>query len=152
MPLSAVSADLHILHVEDDEDDAFMLEEALDSLPQRICLEHKMNGQDAIAWLDTQILAMRAAKSPVDLVILDLNMPIMNGLEFLERVRSDARYRGLNVVVMTTATNEDVLAGARAAGANDALSKTASVRELSEQCTSLIHRYGNAPAAPLLQF
>lgn len=136
---SATAENIRVLHVEDDEDDAFILEEALSALPQRISLEHRSNGQEALDWLEAQAEASVAAA--VDLVILDLNMPIMNGLEFLGHIRADRRFRNINVAVMTTATDEDVLAEARAAGADCAMSKCATIDELSSQCAQLISRY-----------
>jgi CheY-like chemotaxis protein len=129
-------AEVRVLHVEDDEDDAFILEEALSSLPHEVLLEHQQNGQDALDWLEAQ--PCRSINDCVDLVILDLNMPVMNGVEFLSHIRADERFSKLNVAVMTTATDRDVLDEACAAGANIALSKCASIDELTAQCARII--------------
>ena len=55
------------------------------------------NGQEAIAQL---------GHHSIDVVILDINMPVMNGLEFLERVRADQRFRSVPVVVASTEGSE----------------------------------------------
>jgi CheY-like chemotaxis protein len=144
---------IRVLHVEDDDDDAFIMEEALAALPQPISLEHRCNGQEALDWLEAQ--AMNGRRDVVDLVIVDLNMPIMNGLEFLAQIRADARFQKLNVAVMTTATDMDVLEEARAAGANCALSKCATIDEVADQCARLISdcttgACSNAPTGALI--
>ena len=51
------------------------------------------NGSEALAMLDT---------SSVDLIFLDVNMPVMNGIEFMERLRSDVRFLQMPVVIVST--------------------------------------------------
>src|ERR1700750_375031 len=59
----------------------------------------------------------RLALAPVDLMILDLNMPDMHGIEVLEFVRGHQAYRGIPIIVLTTRGDEASRAGALAAGA-----------------------------------
>src|SRR3954463_7321589 len=58
----------------------------------------------------------RLALAPVDLMILDLNMPDMHGLEVLEFLRSHQAYRHVRVIVLTTRGDEASRADALAAG------------------------------------
>ncbi|HYF65315.1 MAG TPA: response regulator [Herpetosiphonaceae bacterium] len=62
------------------------------------------NGLEALAMLRGE----GASPMPVErrLVLLDLNMPKMNGLEFLQAVRADPALKGLTVVVLTTSADE----------------------------------------------
>jgi CheY-like chemotaxis protein len=78
-------------------------------------LLHAMNGREGYGLL--------AAHPGISLVLLDLNMPEMNGLEFLERRRAEGLHPDVPVVLVTTeSTPEDEERG-RAAGANDYLRK-----------------------------
>jgi two-component system, chemotaxis family, chemotaxis protein CheY len=78
-------------------------------------LLHAMNGREGYGLL--------AAHPEITLVLLDLNMPEMNGLEFLERRRAEALHPDVPVVLVTTeSTPEDEERG-RAAGAAEYLRK-----------------------------
>lgn len=64
---------------------------------------------------------LRAARPA--LVITDLNMPIMNGLEFIERARIDALGSGIPIVMLTTESAPDMKAKGKAAGATGWINK-----------------------------
>jgi two-component system chemotaxis response regulator CheY len=53
----------------------------------------------------------------IDLVITDLNMPVMDGISFVKEVRKDANYRFLPIIVLTTESQETKKQEAREAGA-----------------------------------
>ena len=65
----------------------------------------------------------RLALAAVDLIVLDLNMPDMHGIEVLEFVRGHQAYRGIPIIVLTTRGDEASRAGALAAGASVYLTK-----------------------------
>src|SRR5215211_199101 len=58
-----------------------------------------------------------------DVVLVDWNMPTMNGLEFVQAVRAQDRLRDLPLMMVTTETEMDQMATALAAGANEYLMK-----------------------------
>lgn len=58
-----------------------------------------------------------------DVVLVDWNMPEMDGLEFITTVRCDARYSGLVVLMVTTETETDQMLRALSAGADEYLMK-----------------------------
>jgi two-component system, chemotaxis family, chemotaxis protein CheY len=64
---------------------------------------------------------MKGAK--IDLIILDVNMPVMNGLEFLKILRSDGGTKSVPVIMLTTQGEEDMRKTALGLGANDFLTK-----------------------------
>lgn len=64
-------------------------------------------------------LAVLAANPGVDLVLIDWNMPVMNGLEFVRAVRSDADNRGMTLVMVTTESEHSQVVRALAAGAHE---------------------------------
>ena len=56
---------------------------------------------------------VRAKASPVDMVVTDLNMPVMNGLDFVEAARGLREGRGVPIVLLTTETAPELMARAR---------------------------------------
>lgn len=67
-----------------------------------------VDGQQAIDLMSS---------SPVDMVITDLNMPNVNGVELIRWTRADARHKFIPVVMLTTESQEDIKREGRAAGA-----------------------------------
>lgn len=101
---------VHILLVEDDNLDAMDLKRSLDKLGLLYKLEIAKNGEEAIRILDSRDIE---GNSALDLIILDLNMPKMNGLEFLQILRGNERWCDTKVFVLTTSSeNEDRRAAA----------------------------------------
>lgn len=71
-----------------------------------------------------------------DLILLDLNLPRVNGLEVLQRLRADARTELLPVVILTSSNEErDLVAGYRL-GANSYVRKPVEVVQFSEAVTN----------------
>ena len=89
-----------ILLVEDDRVDAMTVNRALTDLEITNPLVHVVNGEEALAYLNDSGTA-----NPC-MILLDLNMPRMNGTEFLKALRDDERFRHLAVVVLTTSKDE----------------------------------------------
>ena len=85
---------------------------------------------------------------PVGLMVLDLNMPDMHGLEVLQFVRRHPAYRNLPVIVLTTRGDEASREAALAAGANVYLTKPFLPQVLAEHARSLYDSGGVANAAP----
>ena len=67
--------------------------------------------------------SIRDAAAAPDLVILDINMPEMNGIEFLKARAADTGIKGIPVIVLTTQDEEALKAEALSLGANDFLAK-----------------------------
>lgn len=80
----------------------------------------------------------KLALAPVHLIVLDLNMPDMHGLEMLRFMRQQARYRELPVVVLTTRQDEHSRAEAMAAGASRYMTKPFKPPELVQVVTALL--------------
>jgi CheY-like chemotaxis protein len=95
---------LHILLVDDDEVDVMNVQRAFKKNNIRNPLYIASNGLEALDLLRGQ--AGQAIPGPRRLVLLDLNMPKMSGLEFLRAIREDPALRSLTVVVLTTSDDE----------------------------------------------
>lgn len=92
---------LNILLVEDDEIDVMNVKRAFIRNHIMNPLYVAGNGEEALRML-------RSGEVPLDrrIVLLDLNMPRMNGIEFLREVRADPTLNATSVVVLTTSNNE----------------------------------------------
>jgi two-component system, chemotaxis family, chemotaxis protein CheY len=80
----------------------------------------------------------RIALAPVALIVLDLNMPDMHGLEVLEFVRKHRAYHEVPVIVVTTRGDETSRDAALAAGASRYVTKPFSPQFLAEQARELL--------------
>ncbi len=87
-----------ILMVEDDQVDAMTVKRALKELHVTNPLVHMENGEDALRYL--------ASQDRPCIILLDLNMPRMGGIEFLKEVKGNAAYRAIPVVVLTTSAEQ----------------------------------------------
>ena len=94
-----------ILLVEDDALDTMNVERELRKLQISVPLRKCRNGREALDLLRGSPTQPPLAPLP-SVVLLDINMPRMNGLEFLAEIRQDERLRGLQVFVMTTSEED----------------------------------------------
>ena len=93
-------AEKSILLVEDDLVDMMSVKRALRDLNVTNPLYHVENGEEALEFL-------RDDKNPVPaIILLDINMPKMNGLEFLEIAKKDEKLKLIPVIVLTTSRAE----------------------------------------------
>ncbi len=84
------------------------------------------DGQQALSSLD---------RSPVDLIITDLNMPKMDGLSLIRSLRNDPKYRAVPILMLTTEGDAQKKAEGRAAGATGWLVKPFDPAKLIELVT-----------------
>lgn len=92
-----------ILLVEDDELDVISVQRSLRKLDHPYHLETAYNGIEALEFLKKS----KSEQTPLpDIILLDLNMPKMNGIEFLKVLRSNADLKDIKVFVMTTSGDE----------------------------------------------
>lgn len=93
---------MHILLVEDDEVDIMNVQRAFKKSAVQNPLHIARNGLDALELLRGPNKLPTLPK----VILLDINMPRMNGLEFLEELRTDEDLRHLSVFVLTTSNEE----------------------------------------------
>jgi two-component system, chemotaxis family, response regulator Rcp1 len=93
-----------ILLVEDNENDVELTRMCFEKAKMKVELHLAGNGEECMAFLRKE---GRFSEAPVpDLILLDLNMPRMDGREVLEQISQDERLRHLPVVILTTSTDE----------------------------------------------
>jgi two-component system chemotaxis response regulator CheY len=72
----------------------------------------------------------RLSSEKIDIIIADINMPIMDGLKLLSLVRGNAEYKDIPVIIVTTEGAEEDRKKALAIGANNYLTKPIQTQEL----------------------
>lgn len=82
----------------------------------------------------------RLALGPVELMVLDLNMPDMHGLEVLGFVRSHTKYREVPVIILTTRGDEASRVAALEAGATAYMTKPFAPGSLANQARQLLEQ------------
>jgi len=91
---------LEILVVDDDDADALMIEEALETTETHATVQRVADGREALDYLH-RVPPFADAHRP-DLILLDLNMPRMDGRETLAAIKGDERLKAIPVVILTT--------------------------------------------------
>lgn len=87
------------------------------SIRQMIALTLAGAGYNVIEAADGAEGYAKAVSNPVSAVLTDLNMPVMNGLEFIRKFRTHAASTGVPIIFLTTESDDEMKAQARAAGA-----------------------------------
>jgi len=93
-----------ILLVEDDSVDMMTVKRAFKDLKVVNPLVHRVNGEEALEYL-------RGGDKRPCVILLDLNMPKMNGIEFLKVAKVDEKLKTIPVVVLTTSQEEQDIVG-----------------------------------------
>lgn len=73
------------------------------------------NGQDAIDKLKSNM--------PIDIITLDINMPVMDGLTALREIRKDASFKDVKIIMLTSESEKSTVLEALQAGANNYIVK-----------------------------
>jgi len=141
-----------ILLVEDEEADAGLVKWALEKNHIQAALHHAVDGYEALAFLGQRAPNFINAPRP-DLILLDLNMPRMGGLEFLTAVKKDQALRDIPVVVLSTSNAERDVFASRDLGAADYFNKPMDIHQLVETIRVLGERWitpgaGSAEVSP----
>jgi CheY-like chemotaxis protein len=89
-----------LLYAEDDLDDFDALQDALAQVTDKYVLAHARNGAEVISWFESN-------NPKPCLIVLDLNMPVMDGKEALLWLKSKEEYRDIPTMVFTTSSREE---------------------------------------------
>lgn len=119
-----------IFVAEDDEDDQFLLQTAFASTGVACDLVFFTNGEELISQL-------AAADERPTLVLLDLNMPIMDGFQTLIHLRNQEAYKTMPVLVLTTSSQREDVTRAYSLGANSFIIKPHQYADLTRTVQQL---------------
>jgi CheY-like chemotaxis protein len=104
-----------ILLIDDDADDQEIFSTVIEQIFPSVQCEVAMNGEDALSKLRSQALP--------ELIFLDLNMPLMNGQQFLKVVKKDNQLREIPIVILSTSSGEETIAETLSLGASKFITK-----------------------------
>ena len=90
---------LNVLLIEDDMIEVMKLKRATDSLQLNHKITEANNGEEALQLLEKK-------DSLPDIILLDLNMPKINGIEFLKILKADDRLKYIPTIILTTSNNQ----------------------------------------------
>ena len=105
-----------ILLVEDSLPDAHLAQRAFRESSFESVVVHAQDGEQALAMLQNE--GDYADQTRPDLVLLDLNLPGINGRQVLNRIRSDENLKSIPVVILSTSSHEDDVAESYRLGGN----------------------------------
>jgi CheY-like chemotaxis protein len=112
---------VEILLLEDEPSDAYLVKMALKEGKVLAHLHHVVDGREGLDFLNR---SEKYADAPrPDLIFLDLNMPRMNGCEFLTAIKADEHFKGIPVVVLTTSDVEKDVVSSYQLGATSYITK-----------------------------
>jgi len=100
----------HLLFVDDDSDESYLFNEALEHSGLQVKLSKARDGNDLLAFLHTN--------AKPDVVLIDLNMPYKDGLEALIEIRNNEAFRDLPLVIYSTTSSAAFIQKCYENGAN----------------------------------
>ncbi len=135
-----MTAKRRILIVEDERDVAALIKHAVE------------RGGDTEAEIvgsgDSALKAV--SERPPDLVLLDLNLPVLSGVEVCRILRSRSDSRELPIIILTARADEDDRVTGLEIGADDYITKPFSLRELTARVRAVLRRRGGAEENPAI--
>lgn len=120
-----------ILLAEDDKDDQDFFHDFLHEREDIFLLPIAGNGEELIEYLD-------GVTELPDAIILDQNMPKLNGLQTLQLLKDTNRYSNIAVMVYSTSTDEDLIRRSNSLGATLVVSKPSSYKGYQRMIDELI--------------
>jgi CheY-like chemotaxis protein len=122
-----------ILLADDDQEDLELLEEAISSCDAKIQLHTVLNGRLVVEYLD------RTPDSDLPcLIVLDYNMPEMNGADVLERICTNPRYENIPKLIWSTSSTSAYIKECMEKGATAYFIKPASHKQLQELARQML--------------
>ena len=103
-----------LLLAEDDPDDQYLLRSAISHLGMNIEIVCVDNGVSVLDYLESKL----GANGMPNLILLDLNMPLMDGKQTLTNLKNNERFQSIPVVVYSTSQSEKDIEEAYSLGAN----------------------------------
>jgi len=137
-----------VLLVEDNPEDAFMVGRAFRTVAAKNALVVLRDGEQAVRYLKGEGEYGDRLKFPIpELILLDLNMPGMNGFEVLTWVRQQPAFTRLPVIILTTSTYSPDVRQAYRLGANSFLTKPTDFMKLVSEVKAMADFWLNQPSA-----
>jgi len=132
-----------ILVVEDEEDHARLIKRALNSVGKMINeIEHVANGQEALDYLKREGKYADMETVLPALILLDVKMPMKNGFEVLEEIKSHPELKKIPIVMLTTTSTSEDISKALLLGANDYIVKPLKFNDFTNKVSKIGYYWG----------
>ena len=120
--------------VDDDEDDRFLIRDAVESIIDNLNIIEFDNGIDFLENIRQRDITLGSV-----LVLLDINMPRLGGLEVISSLRSDPDNRALPILAISTASNPELIKEIYDTGANGYFTKPDSLQGIIQLAKDIKH-------------
>ena len=137
---------LQILVVDDDDADALMISEALETAETATTVRRVVDGQEALDYLRRKGRFSDAHRP--DLILLDLNMPRMDGRETLAAIKTDDEFKAIPVVILTTSGAIPDIVASYQHRANAYVTKPFGLDDFESAVRQIDHFYRKVAALP----
>ena len=131
-----------ILIIEDNPDHAELIEATIRDCEPKIHIQNQKNGEEALRYLS----AIKGRQALPDLILMDIKMPRMNGIETLIALKQDPILRYIPVVMLSTSTNESEMRICMKSGAEIYLAKPLQANAFEELIRPLLKNWGTSAA------
>lgn len=122
---------------EDDEEDVDLFKYVLADLSLDVNLQVAANGIELIKMLES-------AEVYPELIFLDLNMPLKNGMLCLQQIKSNQLWKSIKVVILSTSSLEDQIKAAYDSGADFYLTKSSDYNDFKNSVRVCLHKNWHA--------
>lgn len=150
VPTDSALASTVVLMVDDDEEDVYLTRRAFRDRPRLKSFHYVRGAAELIDYLERADAGSEYAPVP-DLMLLDINMPGRSGFEVIEHLRSDQRWRGMPIVVLSTSSSQRDVDRAYACGANAFLAKPVTAAGMKELAVQVDAFWFNVAILPSLR-
>ncbi|BCL17092.1 response regulator [Micromonospora sagamiensis] len=140
------SGPVRILVVDDDPGDVLMIEEALEDSDVEKVIDVVGDGQEAMEFLRQEGRHTEAQRP--DVILLDLNMPRMDGRQVLSAVKSDDDLRTIPIVVLTTSNADTDIVGSYTLQANAYVTKPIDLDDFNDVVRRIDEFFGRVVVLP----
>lgn len=139
-------SEFYVIHVDDSQDDAFLVERCLKSLYSNIKFKHFIDGEGFLNYINEGYVCKDT--DPVSdncIVLLDINMPGLNGIDVLKELQNSENEDSKNIpiVMFSSSFNEKDIEKCKRHGARDYIVKPFSYPEMKETFAKFFDRWKN---------
>lgn len=140
---------IHILLVEDNEGDILLIKEAFEEAKIIIDMTVVTDGQAALDFLYRK-KPYENAENP-DLVLLDINLPILNGHEVLKHIKNDETLKSTPIIMLTTSSSPKDIDSAYANHVNSYITKPINITDFLEVVSGIERFWINIVRLPTMK-
>lgn len=90
----------YLLYADDDDDDRLLLENVIENIAPDITVKTVIDGYSTLEFLKKKTPPLPS------LLVLDMNMPGLSGLDVIERIKENEKYKNLQIIVFSTSSNQ----------------------------------------------